>query len=37
MRGVLQDMQGLSTPFITWDQTGQTFLAKTTEMVPGPA
>ncbi|KAF8050127.1 hypothetical protein N665_2038s0001, partial [Sinapis alba] len=32
VRGVLQAMQGLSSPFILWDQTGQTFLSKTTEI-----
>ncbi|CAH8355998.1 unnamed protein product [Eruca vesicaria subsp. sativa] len=30
VRGVLQAMQGLSSPLIVWDQFGQTFLAKTT-------
>ncbi|KAJ0256712.1 Gamma-tubulin complex component [Hirschfeldia incana] len=33
VRGLLQAMQGLSSPFIIWDQTEQTFLAKTTEMI----
>lgn len=34
VRGLLQAMRGLSSPFIIWDQTEQTFFAaKTTEMI----
>uniref|UniRef100_M4CW88 Gamma-tubulin complex component n=1 Tax=Brassica campestris TaxID=3711 RepID=M4CW88_BRACM len=32
VRGVLQAMQGLSSPVIVWDQTGQTFLARANEI-----
>ncbi|KAG2324556.1 hypothetical protein Bca52824_007284 [Brassica carinata] len=32
VRGVLQAMQGLSSPFLFWDQIEQTFRVKTTEI-----
>ncbi|CAN6853606.1 unnamed protein product [Brassica oleracea] len=32
VRGVLQAMQGLSSPVIVWDQTGQSFLARANEI-----
>ncbi|CAH8356142.1 unnamed protein product [Eruca vesicaria subsp. sativa] len=33
VRGLLQAMQGLSSPFVLWDKTRQSFHAKTTEMI----